>query len=95
MDFGKVIFFAPSLGTKGSYSTLPERLKMTTTYSNGKKQVEDKGVGEVDLPCEDIRVTKQFFEELKAIFPHFTNLYKTGNAALEASLKFSSSFTNP
>ena len=55
LDFGKVIFFAPSLGTKGSYSTLPEIFQMTTTYSDGKKQGEGKGVGEVNQPVRTVK----------------------------------------
>ena len=52
LDFGKVIPFAPSLGTslisKGSYAIPPEEFKVRRMYPKGKKQIENNVFVQMD-----------------------------------------------
>lgn len=54
LNLGKIVSFAPSSGTpltpKGSSLVLPEIFKITTFYPEGRKEIEDDVLGEVDQP---------------------------------------------
>lgn len=87
LDLGKGVSFAPSLGTpitpKAGYSVLSAMFKIRTMYPEGKKHIEDKVVEWVDQHMIPFMLQLNSSRN-QYNCPYLTNLYKTGNTALEA-----------